>query len=311
MFDDDNAARHALQAIADDPAPPVATTVDQVLRRGRRRVFVQRVAAAAGVMAVVAAIGVGAMLLRPGYQSGGVQVGDSDPAAPPGLTTTAQSDTSTPQGPPATPLLPGGTNWQPVDMPADADSGSGCAQMEQPPPDREVALLPEETVKVAFSNAIAKTTGNQPASVTSEWQEHSPKQSGAPSGFVSATVSMDNGIGELQLEALRFGGTPVEFADWARTSYGNCEPPWRRVLADGTVLQLFQADDGNAKAPMQHLQIFRPDGRRYIITSAGFTESDIDRDTDGSGTVAGGRGELPVDALQLGDIAERLVSNLR
>jgi hypothetical protein len=135
-------------------------------------------------------------------------------------------------------------------------------------------------------------------------------QDGAPSGFVDAVVEMDNGNGELQLEALRFGGTPVEFADWARMAYGNCEPPWRRVLDDGTVLQLFQVDDGNAKAPMQHLQIFRPDGRRYIITSAGFTESDIDRNIDGSGKVVGGRGELPVDSLGLGDIAERLVSNL-
>ena len=300
MFDDDNAARHALQTITDDPVPPVATTVDQVLRRGRRRVFVQRAAAAAGVMAVVAAIGVGAMLLRPG---GGVQVGDSDPAGPPGLTTTVSPPTSKPSLTPPTPLLPGGTSWAPVEMPADADSGSGCVQMEQPPPDSAVALLPEDTVKHAFSNAVAETI-TQPVSLTSSWQEHSPKQGGAPSGFIEGVVVMDGGDGGLQLEALRFGGTPVEYADWSRRSYGNCDPPWRRVLDDGSVLQLFQVDDFNAKKPMQHLQIFRPDGRMYIITSIGITESNA----DGSGKM---RGTWPVGSAGLGDIAERLVSNLR
>jgi hypothetical protein len=304
MFDDDNAARRALRTLTDEPAPPIATTFDEVLRRGRRRVFAQRVSAVAGVVAVVSAIGVGAVLLRPADQSGGV-LGDTNPAAPPGLTPTGpppQSTTTTTTGSvPATPLFPGGSNWEQVDMPEDQDSGSGCVQMQQQPPDREVALLPEGTVKDAFSDAVAKTTGDQPVTVTSEWHEHSPKQSGAPSGFVDAVVPMDTGSGELQLEVLRFGGTPVEFADWTRTSYGNCEPPWRRVLDDGTVLQLFQVDDFAAKTPMQHLQIFRPDGRRYIITSIGVS------DTDGSGRV---RSELPVGSSGLGDIAERLVSNL-
>jgi hypothetical protein len=272
-------------------------------------VFVQRVGTFAGVAGVVAAIGVGAVLLRD--QGGGLQVGDTNSASPPGLTTTAsppQSESGTTAVPP-TPLFPGGTNWAPVDMPPDADSGGGCVQMEQSPPDSDVALLPENTVKAAFSSAVQESVGKRPESVTSNWEEHSPKQSGAPRGFVSMEVPMDGGNGGLQLEVGRFGGTAEAFADWSRTAYGNCEAPWRRVLADGTVLQLFQVD-GTAEAPMQHLQIYRPDGRMYIVTSVGYSEADIDRDTSGVGTVEGGRGKLPADSVAMGEIAERLISNL-
>jgi hypothetical protein len=310
MFDDDNAARHALHILTDDPAPPVTTTVDQVLRRGRRRVLVQRVGAAAGVMGVVAAIGVGAVLLRPGDQSGGVQVGDSNP---PGLTTTVsppQSETTRNKtSAPATPILDG-SMWTPVNMPVGTDSGSGCVPMGPQPYDKDVALLPEGTVKAAFANAVGETVGKQPQAVTSQWEAHSPKHDGAPRGYVTAVVPMDDGNGEIQLEAGRFGGTPTEFADWSRTVYGNCVPPWRRVLDDGTVLQLFQVDDANAKAPMQHVQVYRPDGRLYIVTSAGFSEGDIIRHADGSGTVEGGRGELPIPSDALANIAERLLTNL-
>ena len=306
MFEDDNAARRALQLLTEDSAPPVTTTVDEVLRRGRRRVFVQRASAFAGVAGVVAAIGVGAVLLR--GQSGGVQVGDTTSAAPT-TTSVPRSDGTGTQVLP-TPLLPGGSKWAPVDMPPDADSGKNCVQMDQSPPDSDVALLPEKTVKNAFSTVVTETIGKPPVLVTSNWEGHSPKQDGAPRGFVSVEVPMDGGNGELQLEVGRFGGTAEAYADWSRMAYGNCEAPWRRVLADGTVLQLFPINDGDAKAPMQHLQIYRPDGREYIITSAGYSEADVNRGPDGSGRVEGGRGALPADAVTMGGIAERLVSNL-
>jgi hypothetical protein len=284
MFDDDDATRRALHPLTDDPAPPVTTTVDEVLRRGRRRVFVQRVGTFAGVAGVVAAIGVGAVLLRD--QSGGIQVGDTNSASPPGLTTTGPpSQTRTEQ---STPLVNGGFRWDRVDMPPDADPGSGCVPMSQPPPEHEVALLSEATVKTAFSDAVAKTITQQTIVVTSEWLEHSAKQDGAPRGYVHALVGSS---GRFELEAGRFGSTPEEFADWARTVYGNCDPPWRRVLDDGTVLQLFPVSaDGT-----QHLQIYRPDGRLYTISSIGLE--------------IGSAHGVQV-SLDLCDIAERLVQNL-
>lgn len=273
MFDDDDAVRRALQSLADDPMPLVTTTFDEVLRRGRRRVFVQRLSAAVGVMGVVAAIGVGAVLLRPSDQSGGVRVGG-----------TASESRSVP----ATPLIPGGTDWGPVEMPAANDPASGCVQTDPLPPEREVALLPEGFVKEAFSVAVEETIGNHSWKINSQWEEHSLPHGGNPRGYVLVTAPTADDTANFQLEAGRFGGTPTAFADWSRRAYNNCEPPWRRVLDDGTVLQLFPVDYSkhSKQGPKLHLEIYRPDGREYIISSV------VD------------------NSRQLGDVAERLIANL-
>jgi hypothetical protein len=291
VFDHD-AARRALRTLTDEPAPPVATSLDQVLRRGRRRVFAQRAGAVAGVVAVVAAIGVAAVLLRPGDQGGGVEVATSSatPTTPPA-----------PAGP-----MPG---WRYLERSADCVN-EGTANLPPPP---DVALVPRGIVEPVFLNAIGAVTGHEPVVVSAEWKEYTPKENG-PRGYVHSEIPVaggtDDGNGQLHLEAYRYGGTPGQMADASVNVYGNCEPPARRVLGDGTVLQLYAVDDFHPEQPTQHLQIYRPDARMYVITTAGYSEADMVAVGGGASTPVGGRGKLPATREQLADIAERVVANL-
>lgn len=294
MFDDDT-ARRALRTLTDDQAPPVVTTLEQVVRRGKRRLFVQRASAVAGVVAVVAAIGVGAMLLRPGDQGDGVRV-----ASPP---------TSVPS---STVRLPG---WTPVPIPPGGQRSSDGANCLQPfvqlPPEADTPLLSESSVRDAYLKAARDVLGPVEMADTVEWLPNSPKHD-APRGYINLEVPMDNGNGQLMLEAGRFGGTPEQVANASITVYGNCGEPMRRELDDGTIMQLYPLDDHDSRAPNQHLQIYRPDGRMYVITSAGWSESDLSppQSPDGGQTVVGGRGKVPLTEEQLVDFGERFVAKL-
>lgn len=301
MFEDDGAAHRALRTLNDDPAPPITTTIDEVLRRGRRRVFVQRAAAVAGAVAVVAAIGVMAVLLRPAEQSGGgVQVADSTtptmPTAPTAPTTSTAP--ASPEG-----ALPG---WQLMPIDEVACKVNPLPKLHGTPPD---ALLPQAVVQPAFNEAVESITGAVANVGDAIWMDHSPKANG-PRGYLVVEIPMDNGNGQLQLEAEVYPGSPEEMADASLYSYGDCKPPSRRVLDDGTVLQLFQADFYNPEQPTQHLQVYRPDGRIYVVTAAGWSEADMVPVGEGASTIEGGRGKLPTTGKQLAEIATGLVANL-
>jgi hypothetical protein len=287
MFDDDSAARRALQTLTDEPAPPVTTTLDQVLRRGRRRVFVRRTGTVAAAVLMVATIGVGAVLLRPGAPRDDVQVATSTVAPPP-----------TVDGP-----LPGWAYVGPPD--GQCEHGPGTSLPEAP----KIPLLPVEVVEKAFTNAIERVTGDVPTTVGRYWLENSPKHD-APAGYLTSEVPMSNGNGQLQLEAYSYGGTPTEMADASIDAYGLCTRPARQVLDDGTILQLYTVNVITPEQPTQPLQIYRPDGREYIVTAAGYSEADRVQLDGGASTFEGGRGALPTTESQLADLALTLVTGL-
>lgn len=291
MFDDEDTTRRALHTLTDEPAPPVATSLDQVLRRGRRRVFAQRASAVAGVVAVVAAIGVTAVLLRPGGDDH-VQVADQTTPAPPSSTST--------QVPP----LPG---WTLVEIPAN------CHDNPDPglPPEPQIPLLPQGVVESAFMLSVDAVVGQSATIINSEWMGNSPKHD-APRGYVKVEfpVAGTDGNGQVQLEVAKFGGTPDQAANADVGTYGDCEPPARHVLADGTVLQLYPVGKNEPQSPTQHLQIFQPDGHEYILTSAGYGEADLEPVGGGSFAVVSGRGKLPTTEAQLADIALSMVAKL-
>jgi len=311
MFDDDSAARRALRTLNDEPAPPVSTSLDDVLRKGRRRVFVQRAVSVAGVVAVVAAIGAGAVLLRPGDQPDGVRVAESTTettatANPPETTPDTPTSTSAPAGPAH--VLPG---WQQTTMPPDVVESGGYCQLRDTaePPNPNSVFLAEGRVKPAFVDAVGETLGDVPTVAMSDWQVNSGK-TGAPRGYVAVEVPMVGGNGQLQLEVDPYIGTPTEMADLALAAYGNCEPPARRVLDDGTVLQLYAADWFNPEQPHQALQIYQPEGVQLVVTSAGWSEADMVPIGGGGSTIEGGRGALPTTDAELAEIARALVQNM-
>ncbi len=284
---DDDAARQALRTLTDDPAPPVTTTVDQVLRRGRRRVFARRASAVAGVVAVVAAIGAATVLLRPAAEDpggGGVQ----------GAATTS----ATPAGP-----LPG---WEPIPIDEETCKQNPLRHVPGTPPS---TILPKALVRPAFTDAVESVVGVGAKVIEATWIDHSPKV-GGPRGYVVAEVPMDNGFGQLQLEAGVFPGTPAQMADASVHAYGDCRPPARHVMPDGTVLQLFQPDFVDPEQPTQHLQVYRPDGREYVVTAAGWSAADLVPAGGGGYWIRGGRGKLPVTQEQLAAVATALVGEL-
>ncbi|MFC4854787.1 hypothetical protein [Actinophytocola glycyrrhizae] len=241
------------------------------------------------MVAVVAAIGVTAVLLRPaGQGGGGVRV--------------AGSTTPTTRPAPAGPL-PG---WETIPIDEAVCDRNPSSHVPGTPPD---SLLPRAVVEPAFTGAVQAVTGPVASATRATWESYSAKLDG-PSGYLEVEVPMDNGNGQLQLEVRVYGGTPVAMAGASLYFYGECLPPARHVLADGTVLQLHQVHPGNPQQPVQHLRIYRPDGREYILTAAGWSEADLVPTGGGAFTIAGGRGKLPTTGAQLAEIATRLVTNL-
>jgi len=286
----EDAARRALGTLNDEPAPPVSTTLDEVFRRGRRRVLGQRVASVAGVMAVVAAIGAGAVLLRPGDGPDGVQVAGTTTTAPP-------SDKVA--------VLPG---WQLVELPELNTDGTSCQPRHDSglPQPADVSLLSQNRVSTAFTGAVGTVTGDAPTITMVSWEGYSEKAMG-PHGYVAVEIGMGDGNGQLQLEVDRYGGTPTQAADASVVAYGNCDRPMRRVLADGTVLQLYPADRSDPLQPHQPLAIYTPGGHQYIVTAAGYGQEDV---SAAGGASTSGRGRLPTDDTQLAAVALELVAKL-
>lgn len=276
MFDDDAEGR-ALRSLVDEPAPPVTTTLDDVVRRGRRRVLMRRASAVAGVVAVVAAIGVGAIALRP---DGTTEVADGPTVALPG--------------------------WETVDL-----SGRNCLSPETTLPEPEVPLLPEDVVTPAFVAAVKEGTGVGPVNTASNWTPDTGEFP-PPRGYVSVEVPMDGGNGQVMLETGRHGGTPLQAAEERIGESGNCGSVHRRTLPDGTLLQLFPATAFVPEMPEQRLQIYRPDGREYIVISAGYSQAEGVPITfrHGETPKGNGRGKLPTTEAQLATIAQTLVANL-
>jgi len=269
MFEDDNETRTALRTITDVPAPPIATTADQVIRRGRRRTLVHRTGAVAAVVAVVAGIGVGATLLA------GPTTGDGNTPA----TSQAADD----------PPLPG---WTWVDLP-ESDS---CQGQEHRYPDAELGPPPRALVTATFVGAVEDVTGKDDVELVEDhWPE--PRDVG-PQAYLEVNFSMGDGPGMVRLRPWAYTGTPTEAADLDAARYNACVPPSRHVLADGTVLQLYQPQGADSAQPSQILHVYLPNGRLYVVITGGFGHNDH----------SPGRGRLPLDDTQLVEVGTRMAA---
>jgi hypothetical protein len=310
--DPDDRTRAAIRAVTDVPAPPVTTTLDTVIQRGRRRTLVQRGATVAAVVGVVAAIGVGGVLLRSATEGQGVRPAGPTPTTtstrpPSTLPTTPSapsSPTSTPTAPPQRALLPG---WSWVDAPITPNGGPYCKggnNTDLPP---QLPLPDQAEVRTAFVGSVREQAGTEPHLVSQSWDPHSPKTE-SPRGYLEVNVDMGDGPGAVQLEVDTFAGTPSSAADLDVAVYGNCTPPARKTLDGGAVLQLYRSEQNDPKLPMQHLGVYLPNGRHYIVTTAGFGESDKVPVADAGYTIESGRGRLPLDNGRLAAVGEALAA---
>jgi hypothetical protein len=272
-------------------APPPTTTLDHVLKRGRRRVFAQRVGATLGVVAVVAGIGFGSTALNHAAP-------DSTPAD------------QVNRGPA---VVDNEVGWPRVDVAPQIPYEMWSPEATAPPPAGwKVLQLPKCVVQ------MPKLTPKQQAGTVTVNREFVQKWAGTvraqlPEMKVSDLRSTElegtyeyaveltdgGGTGGVKLTVGRFAGiTPQQLADDDLWATGDCEPPYRKVLEDGTVIQLHGV---RASEPFRSLgqvmSVFRPDGTQLKLEQRNWSGLDL-RVIPGLGgqteRVGPGRATLPL-----------------
>jgi len=298
-----------LRAMADLAVPPATTGLDDVLRRGRRRVFALRAGAAAGVVAVIAGAGFTALALRGAPTS--LPPADGGPAVT--TTNTAPVVQVTPWPQATLPLLvPYGT-WSPAES---APPAPGRPVLPIPlcsaPNDRGSQLAHGAPVAPAVAKAVGEMIGLvAPLAVPSDLKTAvlRPDTPDA-SHFQWIDVTDAGGTGSVAITEGRFTGTPVDAADRDAFVDRNCSPPNRLVTADGTVLQYASPAPWEPfQSLTQTLRVYRPDGslveleqRNYGSPDLRVNEADWSFDHFGKG-----RGTLPLTPEQLMAIGEHVV----
>ncbi|HUQ54400.1 hypothetical protein [Lentzea sp.] len=239
-----------LRGALDVSAPPPTTTLDVVLKRGRRRVFAQRASAVLGVVAVVAGIGIGATTLN--------RAPSSEPADQPdhGPATVEHSLT-----------------WPRVSTPPQQPYGTWTPAATAPPPaGRPVLQLPQcnprsRKLKFSVPTGLLRVSDNVVSSWIAAVRQQLPEKQvaeltpGVGREEYDFDVTDSGGTGSIRITAGRFTGPALQYADDSVWVTGDCEPPYRTVLADGTLIQLHSVHPFEPfQTLVQTMFVYRPDG---------------------------------------------------
>jgi hypothetical protein len=256
---DDESAGNALGALAREPVPMATTSVEDVIRKGRRRLRVQRVATVGGVAAVVAVIAAGTLLFRPDGSGSGVPVATQPTASSTGNALTGYTPVIRPPGPgdvqtstigpPSSQTTVTTTTKLPATTGVDNSCGAVFLTPVHPPG------LPKGTVAQSLLQAYVTATGHSPIAL-----RPAGRDTGAQPDAIQRVV-VDDKTGQLVLDISVHGGTPEEAADASLGPAPECATPRRKTLPDGTVMQLF-----GRGSQAQALQVFAPSGRTYLLT---------------------------------------------
>lgn len=287
MFDSEQELRGALRSALDGAAPAPVTSLDEVLRRGRRRVYVKWTGAAACV--VVAAIGFGVGVLA---------LANAPKALPPAQTLTTTPTTS----------VRAQANWPRIDTPARTPSTTlnfpgmppircaptGTAGVTGWPGSSKVP----DTVRVAWERALVEVAA--PANVgPPQFHLATPRSPGERESYGYWANVEDQG--SMWLRAGSFTGSPLAHADDQMWTTGDCVPPKRHVLANGTVLQLHSVVEAAPEPTFsQVLMIYTSAGTSYRITLSNHRgEYLLSPEFNSDHTARGARRALPLTEEQL------------
>lgn len=287
-----------LRTLVEGQAPAAITTVDTVIRRGRRRVWARRAGTGLGVLALVGAVGAAVLLPRPEAPD------QIMPAVPPGAVDWPRIDARTEVSP--VPFQPGMSAPMPpgrrvVDAPS-------CSQEI---PDNRLITGPglvdsPAEVRQAFIESARAVA--QPAKVGDLIP--GVRHNNLGHYRYDADVSDSRGTGSVTVRAGTFTGEPLAAADERAFDLSNRVPPQRKVLADGTVQQLYPL---RAQEPFQSLSrsvfVFRPGGDLYEISVHNYGSPDFEPNfaqPEIPSRVGAGRETLPLTEVQLAGIAERI-----
>ncbi len=319
---------HELRSLTESPAPGVRTSLDQVVRQGKRRVLWQRTGAVAGVVAVVAGITFGAEALR-GMNGDGSPL----PVAAPKDSPTSQSQSAEQQSQ----TLPG---YARVDIPAPKGTtvtrgaDSSISQWPSAPVDKRWECMqtgpmpggnvPLPSTERSFKDDLIKLVnvavpGAKADSTGSSWffdTAHSSTPVGYRSGpyaYADADVSDAKGAGSLHVQIYSTQDRLEDAANREAYAAGVCSPPQRRVVSkNGPIVQLYEPSTYNSTPLRQEARVYTYSGRVLVVTAASWGVGDT-KGPDGSTGVysaKGGRGSLPMSAEQLVNIAEVLGSKV-
>jgi hypothetical protein len=281
-----------LRGALDVSAPPPTTTLDHVLRRGRRRVLAQRAGAVLGVFAVVAGIGFSAATLN---QAAPEPVPADQPDAGPATVEHA-------------------ADWPRVDVPPQTPYGTWSPATSAPPPAGwRVAGIPLCDIK-ASQRAERQDLGAvafNPEAVDA-WLDQARKAlpevtiGAATPGHLrtsyEADVSDSRGTGSIRITVGKFTGTPMQAANAAMWETGDCQPA-RRLQFGASIAQLHGIRPSEPfQTLVQVLRVYREDSSLIQLELRNFGSRDyVADDPKNPGTVrrtGAGRPTLPLSDEQ-------------
>lgn len=275
--------------VSEQLPPPVHTALDDVVRRGRRRLRNRRLGATLGVVAVVAGVGVTTSVLR-----------SSLPGGMPANQLSAASTSS---------VVSTTTGWT---SSAAKTNSQDCANGLSVPGEPKFDPVDVDRVNKTLLSALQKFAPKATSKITRSSILHKPASGDSVLASTWADVVDAGGGGSVYIEIHGFSGTPTQAADSERFVDGECTPSQRRLMPDGTVLQLYAPLSYDPGHPSQALRVYTPTHRLYVITAEGFASTDWTQVASAEpGTLAvpqgAGRHSLPLTQDQLTAIGESLV----
>lgn len=277
--------------------PPVRTALDTVVRRGRRRVRARRIGATLSVVAVVTGVGIATSVLRANLPGG----------LPANQLASSSSSTS-----PTTSTLPGWATVSPQPTSRRADS-TNCSNGVSVPGQPKVDPVDVDEVSKVLLASLQQVAPKSTLRITRATAATKPTSGDALLASTWADVIDAGGAGSVYVEVHGYSGTPAQAADNERFVDGDCTPPRRKTLGDGTVLQLYAETKYDPGHPSQALRVYTPTHRLYIVTAEGFASTDWTQVPGAEpGTLAvpegAGRHSLPLTETQLTAIGERVAT---
>jgi len=272
--------------------PPVHTLLDDVVRRGRRRLRARRMAATLGVVAVVAGVGVTTAVLRDNLP------GNQLVASPP---TSVTSTT-------------GLSGWSAAAPPSTSKRDStDCSNGVTVPGEPKVDPVDVTALSGTLLKALTKAAPTANLRITRDTASNQPISSNSVLASTWADVIDSGGGGSVYVEVHGFSGTPAQAADSEQYVGGVCTAPQRKTLADGTIMQLYAETKYDPGHPAQALRVYTPAHRLYIVTAEGFSSADwtqVNKDDPGAVAVpeGAGRHSLPLTESQLTAVGERIAT---
>jgi hypothetical protein len=328
MWDEDDLGAALRAELAQRTPPRPRGGLADAVARGRRRRRRQQVGAALAVVAAVAGVAT-AVVSAGALLSGGQDVaanGTSPTEAPwprAGLPAHSPDTTWTPA-----PTAPPPAGWPTGPVPrceipdtADRDLDSvraDQAALQQRAWQAMAAVIGVPSVSRSTDPSVPESSGSSAAVSDDatvgpllETKLSSTRPNTRDAFTYTADVSDAGGTGSVMFTFGRFTGDPLTAADDQAYDMGNCQPPKRHVLADGTVLQIYDVAPSEPFASLdQTLRIYLPDGQLHSLSVRNFGSPDFATNRDDPAhphRVGAGRPTLPLTEAQLAELGLAMV----